>query len=148
MRLMGIEAIYHVPPGGKRTSSIRFIPSVPIRFRNFTKGGRIEDLPPLEGLVSAEGLPVGILVEHVRRFIGGVVTVLQDVDSHHEANGLSQAADEAVIRGQGLMEFVPVDQLGGTQVRGQGSRPRRTGFLTWGVASQEISLSCQWLIPQ
>ncbi len=75
--------------------------------------------------------------------------MLQDVDSHHEANGLSQAADGAVIRGQGLMEFVQIDQLGGTQkfvVRVQDLR--RTGFLTWGVASQEISLSCQWLIPQ
>lgn len=105
----------HVPLVGKKDFLDPLHSLCPDPVPELHQGGRIEDLPPLEALISAEGLPVGVLVEHVhRRVIGCVVPVLQDVDPHHEADRLSRTADGTVIRGQNLMKLVPVNQFGGT----------------------------------
>jgi len=48
-------------------------------------------------------------------FVRTIVPMLQNVDAHHQANGLAVPADGTVINRQGLLETIPIDQAGGAQ---------------------------------
>ena len=60
--------------------------------------GGIQNLTTLEGVESAEALPVGVLMKHLNRpVVRTVVPVLQNVDAHHQSNGFAVAAHGTVV---------------------------------------------------
>lgn len=74
-----------------------------------------------------------------RPVIGTVVTVLQDVDAHHQTNGFAVPTNGAVVNRQGFVDAIPLDDTGGAQkfmlqienIHNQGLEHRQllTGYL-------------------
>ena len=73
----------------------------------------LQDILLLQGLESAEALPVGVLVEHLHSpLIRAVVAVLQQVDADHQPNGLACPSQGAVVNRKSIVQALPVDQPG------------------------------------
>jgi hypothetical protein len=88
----------HLRPGVKQDGLDPFHPLRTDPVAELDHRGGIQKLTTLEGVESAETLPVGVLMQHLHRpVVRAVVSVLQNVDAHHQSNGFAVTAHGTVV---------------------------------------------------